>query len=180
MIPASIRTKNPSAMWPGPIATRYGSTGHENLNDGEGNKIAIFPTFEQGGAAQFALWNSAGYKGKTLQDAIEKWSGHNSSAAYARSLAEHIPGLSLNTFITTGFLSSPNGLKFMKLQAEWEAGRPYPMTDAQWIKAQELAFGRVAPLPPPPDVPKPEPTQPAASGFFVALFNFIISLFKRS
>lgn len=181
MTAASIRTKNPSAMWPGPIATKFGSVSHEDLKDGQGNKIAIFPTFEQGGAAQFALWNSAGYKGKTLQDAIDKWSGHNSSNAYARSIAEHIPGLSLNTFITTSFLRSQNGLKFMKLQAQWEAGQPYPMTDEQWVRAQSLALGEPLPA---PDIPTPKPkpaTQPASSGFFVDLIKSLFSaIFNRS
>lgn len=179
----SIRTRNPGAMWPGAIATAFGSKTYENLKDG--NKAAIFPTFEQGAAAQFALWGGAGYIGRTLADAIRKWSGGNSSPQYAAFLQTHIPGLSMDTVITRAFLAGDRGRAFMKAQAQWEAGKPYPMTDDQWRKAQELAFG--APKsPPPPDV---EPTQPApqerVSPFWAALsliFKLIASIFinKRS
>jgi hypothetical protein len=149
----SIRTKNPGAMWPCAIATQFGSTSHEDLRDG--NKAAIFPTFEQGAAAQFALW-AKNYSGMTLQSAIYKWSGHNSSSAYAQSLSLRVPGLLMSTIITRSFLASQQGRKFMAAQAQWEAGKPYPMTDAQWAKAQELAFG-VAKILPPPDI---EPVPP--------------------
>ena len=70
--PVSIRTKNPGAMWPCEIATRFGSTTFEQLNDGQGNKAAIFPTFEQGGAAQFALWAKK-FTGLRLSQAIFMW-----------------------------------------------------------------------------------------------------------
>jgi hypothetical protein len=45
-------------MWPGARATRWGSTTYVTLKDGQGNKIAVFPTFVQGAAAQFDLWAS--------------------------------------------------------------------------------------------------------------------------
>jgi hypothetical protein len=151
----SIRTKNPGAMWPCAIATQFGSTSHEDLRDG--NKAAIFPTFEQGAAAQFALW-AKNYSGMTLQAAIYKWSGHNSSSEYATFLAQKLGSIRLDTVITRSFLASFNGRAFMKAQAQWEAGKPYPMTDAQWAKAQELAFG-VAKIPPPPDI-EPVPPKP--------------------
>lgn len=182
-IPVSIRTKNPGAMWPCAIATHFGSTQCEQLNDAQRNKAAIFPTFEQGGAAQFALWAKK-YSDMRLSAAIYMWSGHNSSPAYAAFLVTHVPGLSMNVVLTREFFTSELGRKFMAAQAQWEAGQPYPMTDAQWIKAQQLAFGTakpVVPIPPPPDIPKPEPVpQPAPSGgFFVSLVNFILSLLKR-
>jgi hypothetical protein len=151
--PVSIRTKNPGAMWPCAIATQFGSVSYENLTDG--NKAAIFPTFEQGAAAQFALW-AKNYSGMTLQAAIYRWSGHNSSSEYATALARDVPGLSMSTTITRSFLAGPLGRQFMKAQAKWEAGRVYPMTDDQWSKAQELAFG-AAKVPPPPDI---EPIPP--------------------
>lgn len=141
--PVAIRTKNPGAMWPGPVATRFGSTQYENLKDG--NKAAIFPTFEQGAAAQFYLWATK-YSGMTLEDAIYKWSGHNSSPQYAAFLAKKVPGLSMKKVITKSFLASADGLKFMKAQAQWETGQPFPMTDAQWKRGQEIAFNKV-PLP---------------------------------
>jgi hypothetical protein len=28
----------------------------------------------------------------------------------------------------------------MKAQAQWEAGKPYPMTDAEWRQAQAMVF----------------------------------------
>lgn len=158
----SIRTKNPGAMWPNAIATQFGSSSHEDLKDG--NKAAIFPTFEQGAAAQFALW-AKNYSGMTLQAAIYKWSGHNSSGAYADFLARHVPGLSMSTVITRSFLASQHGRSFMAAQAQWEAGKPYPMTDDQWAKGQELAFGVAKPAPLPPDV---EPSKPAAPAKHVA------------
>lgn len=165
----SIRTKNPGAMWPNAIATQFGSTSHEDLRDG--NKAAIFPTFEQGAAAQFALW-AKNYSGMTLQAAIYKWSGHNSSSAYANFLAQKLGGLGMETVITRSFLASRDGRAFMAAQAQWEAGKPYPMTDAQWAKGQELAFG-VVKLPPPPDVepvplPKPKASPHVAAGAVVA------------
>lgn len=156
MIPASIRNKNPSAMWPNRLATKFGSTSYEQLKDGQGNKIATFPDDVHGAAAQFALWASQGYLGKTLAEAIKKWSGNNSPDDYARSLAHAIPNLSLDTVITINFLKSENGWKFMKIQAQWEAGRPYPMTDDEWQSAQKLAFGET----PVVVATKPEPKKP--------------------
>lgn len=50
-IPAAIRANNPGAMWPGPSAARFGSTGYEALSDGQGNRIAKFDTPEAGAAA---------------------------------------------------------------------------------------------------------------------------------
>lgn len=170
MIPASIRNKNPSAMWPNPLATKFGSTSYETLHDGQGNKIATFPDYVHGGAAQFALWASKNYIGKSLRDAIKKWSGNNSPDAYAKSLAKAIPGLSMDTVITVDFLKSENGWRFMKVQAQWEAGQPYPMTDDDWKSAQSLAFGeapkKAEPIPTPtpvPEIPKtaPAPAEPA-------------------
>ncbi len=49
MEPAAIRHKNPGAMWPGPIATKWGSKKWVYLSDGtgqggggKGNKIGTF------------------------------------------------------------------------------------------------------------------------------------------
>ncbi|KQW22804.1 hypothetical protein ASC80_05545 [Afipia sp. Root123D2] len=112
MEPASIRYKNPGAQWPGVRVTKWGSTSFVTLNDGQGNKIAVFPTFVQGAAAQFDLWAS-NYTGITLKAAIDKWSGHN----------------------------SPAGWKLLKAQSRWEAGKPIPMSDAEWQLAQTKVFG---------------------------------------
>lgn len=175
--PVSIRTKNPGAMWPCAIATQFGSTSFESLADG--NRAAVFPTCEQGAAAQFALW-AKNYSGMPLQSAIYRWSGHNSSDEYATFIFSKTK-LAKTDVITRSYLSGPNGLVFMKAQAQWEAGRPYPMTDDQWRKAQELAFGISKPVPvPPTPQPTPKPAQPASGGLFAAIVNFILAIFKRN
>jgi hypothetical protein len=137
--PAAIRYKNPGAQWPGPRATKWGSTHYVTLNDGQGNKIAVFPTFVQGAAAQFDLWAS-NYTGMTLKAAIAKWSGHNSPAQYVAFLEKNT-GISINTKVTRALLASPAGWKLLKAQSRWEAGQPIPMTDAEWQLAQAKLFG---------------------------------------
>lgn len=137
--PASIRYKNPGAQWPGARATKWGSTSYVTLNDGQGNRIAVFPTFVQGAAAQFDLWAS-NYTGMTLKAAIDKWSGHNSPASYVAFLEKNT-GISINTKVTKALLASPAGWKLLKAQSRWEAGQPIPMTDAEWQLAQTKVFG---------------------------------------
>lgn len=137
--PASIRYKNPGAMWPGARATKWGSTNYVTLNDGQGNKIAVFPTFVQGAAAQFDLWAS-NYTGVTLKAAIDKWSGHNSPSSYVAFLEQNT-GISINTKVTRELLASPAGWKLLKAQSRWEAGQQIPMTDAEWQLAQAKVFG---------------------------------------
>lgn len=141
MEPASIRYNNPGAMWGGnPISKKFGATENILLHDGlhENNHIAFFPDRVHGAAAQFALWQQD-YRGYTLQHAIYKWSGHNSSPAYLHFLCSQT-GLRPTTLINTSVLSSPSGLKLMKAQAHWEAGQVYPMSDEDWAKAQKMVF----------------------------------------
>lgn len=134
---ASIRFNNPGAMWDGKIATRWGSKHSVILADGQANHIAIFDAPIQGACAQFDLWRS-NYTGMSLKDAVKKWSGGNSSATYLKFLKDAgIPG---NTMVTPAFLSSPAGLVLMKAQAQWEAGKVYPMSDSDWAKAQVMVF----------------------------------------
>jgi hypothetical protein len=136
--PASIRYKNPGAMWGGKHASRWGAVNDVVLNDGRSNHIAVFPDAVHGAAAQFALWKT-GYCNMTLAAAIKKWSGHNSSAAYMAFLGQRV-GVARQTRITPALLASPKGLALMKAQAQWEAGKPYPMTDAEWRQAQAMVF----------------------------------------
>lgn len=140
--PASIRFNNPGAMWGkgNAIATKWGANKTIGLNDGlgQGNNIAVFPDKVHGAAAQFDLWNSH-YNGLTLQAAIERWSGANSWQEYAHTVQTKI-GLTAATRVTTAILSSPQGLALMKAQAQWEAGRIYPLTDDQWKQAQDMVF----------------------------------------
>ena len=138
-IPAAIRYKNPGAMWPGKVATKWGSTDWITLNDGQGNKIAIFPTFVQGAAAQFDLWATKYATGETLKQLIDRWSGHNSPAEYVRFL-EAQTGISINTVVTRALLASPPGWKLLKAQSRWEAGQPIPMSDDDWQQAQKMVF----------------------------------------
>lgn len=137
-IPASIRTNNPGAMWGGKHARKWGAVDDVVLNDGQANHIAVFPDVVSGAAAQFDLWRAA-YCDMTLAAAIRKWSGHNASTVYANFLNWHT-GLSLSHVITPPLLASETGLSLMKAQAQWEAGRVYPMTDEQWREAQARVF----------------------------------------
>lgn len=125
-------------MWPGSRAKKWGSTNFVTLNDGQGNKIAVFPTFVQGAAAQFDLWAS-NYTGMTLKAAIDKWSGHNSPASYVTFLEKNT-GISISTRVTSDLLASPAGWELLKAQSRWEAGKPIPMADAEWQQAQAMVF----------------------------------------
>lgn len=125
-------------MWGGKRADKWGATDDLILRDGQNNHIAVFPTVVQGAAAQFDLWR-ANYTGMTLADAIKKWSGGNSSPAYANFLKTYA-GVDQADIITPAFLASPKGLALIKAQAHWEAGRPFPMTDKEWKTAQAMVF----------------------------------------
>lgn len=140
MTAASIRYKNPGAMWGGKVAQKWGATSTVALNDGlgQGNNIADFPDFISGAAAQFYLWNT-GYVNMTLEAAITKWSGGNSSSSYMQFL-ESKTGLKSSSQITSSVLSGSVGLALMKAQAQWEAGQVYPMNDADWATAQKKVF----------------------------------------
>lgn len=142
--PASIRYNNPGAMWGGTALSRkWGETSNVALADGtgQGNHIAVFPTKVQGAAAQFDLWRSSKYyKNKRLDAALRTWSGGNHWESYVAFLTKRVPGLNASTIINSEFLASPSGILMMKAQAWHEAGKPYPMTDAEWAQAQELVF----------------------------------------
>ena len=74
MEPASIRYKNPGAMWGSALAIKWGAAKQAvTLNDGkgQGNNIAVFPTFVAGICAQLDLWRtSKNYRNKKFSDAI--------------------------------------------------------------------------------------------------------------
>lgn len=156
--PASIRYNNPGAMWGGNALTKkWGETGHVSLNDGlgQGNQIAVFPTKVAGACAQFDLWRtSKNYANRKLADAIKTWSGGNSWQQYCSFITSRVPGLTNDTVISSTFLSSPRGIAFVKAQAWHEAGKPYPMTDAEWNQAQDIVFKGMQ-----PSLMKPAPVQ---------------------
>lgn len=154
-------------MWGGnPISKKWGETGNVALSDGtgQGNHIAVFPTFVHGICAQIDLWRSARYRGKRFADAIDVWSGGNSVKSYIRFVKDRVPGMTEDTIINDVFLSGPSGVKFLKAQAWHEAGRPYPAPDGDWIEAQRRVFSgtKKMKIPPPPDIEPPlsPPTKP--------------------
>lgn len=150
MEPAAIRHKNPGAMWPGAIATKWGSKKWVYLNDGtgqggngKGNKIATFDNWVDGICAQLDLWRtSKNYKNKRFADAIRIWSGGNNVLAYLRYVKARIPGMDENTIMDDAFWKGPLGLKFLQVQAGHEAGKPIPAPAGDWAEAQRRVFAR--------------------------------------
>lgn len=147
MEPASIRYKNPGAMWGNALAIKWGAAKKAvTLNDGkgQGNNIAVFPTFVQGICAQLDLWRtSKNYRNKRFADAIAIWSGHNNVQSYITFCKQRVPGLSEGTIMDDAFWKSPMGIAFLKAQAGHEAGKVYPAQEADWIEAQKKVFSGV-------------------------------------
>jgi hypothetical protein len=130
--PASVRFNNPGAQYPGDIARRWGST--ETRTIGGGHSIAVFPDALSGAAAQFDLLNSR-YTGRTLADAIRSWSGNNSSEQYAAQVSQ-ATGLAPDTVLTREMLADPRiAVPLARAMARQEAGRDYPLSEAQWATA---------------------------------------------
>ena len=193
MEPASIRYKNPGAMWGSPLARKWGARPTAVvLNDGtgQGNNIAVFPTYVTGICAQLDLWRtSPRYKNKRFADAIRVWSGGNHVESYIAFVLKRVPGMTRDTIMNDAFWQSPMGIAFLKAQAWHEAGKKYPAPDGDWITAQRLVFGKpplmdhelppmqTQPIPPPPDVPKPEPIP--QWNWFAEIVKFIAQLFRR-
>lgn len=144
MEPASIRYKNPGAMWGSALAKKWGAEPKAvALNDGkgQGNNIAVFPTFVQGICAQLDLWRtSANYRNRRFADAIAIWSGHNDVESYIRFVLARVPGMTRDTVMDDMFWKSPMGIAFLKAQAGHEAGKTYPAPDSDWIEAQRRVF----------------------------------------
>jgi hypothetical protein len=148
MEPASIRYKNPGAMWGGnAISKKWGEQGNVKLNDGMGqnNHIAVFPTYVQGICAQIDLWRSPRYHNKRFADAIKVWSGGNWVQSYIDFVKKRVPGMTEDTIMSDAMLNSPIGIAFLKAQAWHEAGKPYPAPDADWIEAQKRVFSGAKP-----------------------------------
>jgi hypothetical protein len=180
MEPASIRTKNPGAMWGrvghkpttffatpagphgvetnAPIPLKWGSSKTIYLSDGLGqnNNIAIFDTWVQGICAQLDLWRtSANYKNKRFADAIHTWAGGNNTASYIAYVKARVPGMNENTIMNDAFWRGPMAIPFLKAQAGHEAGKTYPAPDADWIAAQRIIFGTGHMPVPAPGMPTP-------------------------
>ncbi len=158
MEPASIRYKNPGAMWGrtgkrstsgpvdktnAPIPLRWGSTETVYLNDGlgQGNNIAVFNTWEDGICAQLDLWRTSPlYKNKRFREAIAVWSGGNNVGSYVAYVLSRVPGMTPDTVMDDEFWKGPLGIGFLKAQAGHEAGKPYPAPDDAWTAAQKRVF----------------------------------------
>ncbi len=146
--PASIRYKNPGAMWGSSHALKWGAlNGGKGVSladgTGQGNTIAVFPTFAAGIAAQVALWRTKRYANKAFKVAIVPWSGGNNVASYIALVGRHVPGFSGNTIINDAFLNGPHGIPFLKAQAYHEAGKPYPASEADWVEGRRRVFSQV-------------------------------------
>lgn len=133
-IPASIRTNNPGAMWPGSSSRKFGAVASDVI--GGGNKIAIFPSFEQGAAAHMDLLASK-YSGMPLNAAIRRWSGGNYSAEYAQEVSR-ATGIPLNARLTPDLLNSPAIVPLAKAMAQHEAGRGGTAAPEQWQTAYKM------------------------------------------
>jgi hypothetical protein len=183
--PASIRYKNPGAMWGSPLAIKWGAEKVAvNLNDGtgQGNNIAVFPTYVQGICAQLDLWRtSKHYRNKPFKDAIRVWSGNNHVEEYIAFVLKRVPGMTRNTVMDDAFWRSPMGIAFLKAQAWHEAGKRYPAPDSDWIEAQRLVFGLAAPpvsLPPAPPIPPPPTPNPAPAPAKLSWWRSILERLK--
>ncbi len=146
MEPASIRTKNPGAMWGSALAKKWGSTETITLHDGlgQGNNIAVFPTWVAGICAQMDLWRtSPNYRNKRFADAIAIWSGHNNVPSYIAYVKKRVPGMTENTVMDDTFWRGPMAVPFLKAQAGHEAGKTYPAPDGDWFQAQRIVLGGV-------------------------------------
>ncbi|MBY0560013.1 phage tail tape measure protein [Hyphomicrobium sp.] len=137
-IPATIRTNNPSGMWPADWQKgKYTDLPGQALRDGQGNKIAQFPTPQAGAAAQFDLLNQPKYANKSLDSAIYGWSGGNNSSSYSRTLANKM-GVTGDTRLGDITKNPDSAIMLAKEQARWETGRQYPMSDDQWRQGYQL------------------------------------------
>lgn len=164
MEPASIRYKNPGAMWGrtgprpsadkmcatnAPIPKKWGSKVTYYLSDGmgQGNNIAAFDTWVDGICAQLDLWRtSKNYRNKKFEDAIAVWSGHNHVESYIQYVLARVPGMTRTTVMDDEFWRGPMGLAFLKAQAGHEAGKTYPAPTGDWVEAQRRVFSGVKPI----------------------------------
>ncbi len=136
-LPASIRNKNPGAMYPGPSSRKFGAL-RTNIIGG-GHQIAEFPDHISGAAAQFDLLERR-YTGITVRQAITKWSGGNHVESYLAVLKDHAD-IDPDIVMSKGFFQIPeNAIPFARAMAYHEAGQDYPLSDLDWLHAHELAF----------------------------------------
>lgn len=161
-VPASIRNRNPGAQEPGPSSRKFGSTSYETLRwtykgKPQTNKCATFPSHQHGAAAMFDLLHRR-YTGMTVEKAITRWCGSYYAAGYVKALSS--AGVTGDDKLTKEMVENPEfAIPLCKAMAVVEAGKVYPMDDAEWLEAHQMAFGgAVAPeFSPDNDVPSPGP-----------------------
>jgi hypothetical protein len=138
--PASIRHNNAGAMWyrANSWQSKFGATFGQKLNDGlgQGNQIASFPTPVHGAAALLYQLNRPSYAGKTVREAISKWSGGNSVGSYLSILRG--AGFNADQNVSDIMASPDSAVAFAKAMARHEAGSEYPMNDDQWQQAYQM------------------------------------------
>lgn len=205
MEPASIRCKNPGAMWGrvgqkpkaffktpvgplgcetnAPIPVKWGSKVTIYLSDGMGqnNNIAIFDTWVDGICAQLDLWRtSPRYRNKPFSEAIAVWSGGNYVESYIDYVLKRVPGMTRGTVMNDAFWRSPMGIGFLKAQAGHEAGKTYPAPAADWIEAQKRVFaGAGKPADAPKSAPPAKPAATPAASLWASVASIISAIFKR-
>lgn len=164
MTPASIRNANPGAQYPGPSAKRFGGTSYETLRSKDGiHKIATFPTATHGAAALFDLLDRR-YAGMTIEKAITKWCGGYYSTTYLKVLEERAGIKRTDLLSRERIRDCAWAVPFAKAMAWQEAGRDFPLEDAEWEAAHAMAFGdaKAPAWDPDNDVPTPKPETRAA------------------
>lgn len=152
MEPASIRYKNPGAMWGSALAIKWGASPKAVvLNDGkgQGNNIAVFPTYVQGICAQLDLWRtSKNYKNKRFSDAIAIWSGGNNVESYIQFVLARVPGMTRNTVMDDAFWrSSMPASTLLKRKPPWppHSRNDWPAWKPSW-KLFRMALWRSNPF----------------------------------
>jgi hypothetical protein len=131
---------NPGALGLSDLGRRFGATASGKFD--AGHPFAAFPTKEAGAAAQFALWESRkNYLNHTLKDAIGTWTGVGDSGEDTY-ISKHA-GIPLNQVITDDFLKSPQGIKLMQAQAQYEGQNV--LTQEQWQAGQDWAYNGIRP-----------------------------------
>jgi hypothetical protein len=132
---------NPGALGLSDLGRRYGATDSGKVDTG--HPFAQFPTKEAGAAAQFSLWqNKDHYLNHSLKDAITSWigPGEHGEAEYISSKT----GIPLDQVITDDLLRSPQGIRLMQAQAEYEGQNV--LTQEQWKRAQDWAYKGINPF----------------------------------
>ena len=154
--PASIRHKNPGAMYPGRASRAFG--GHKHSIIGGGHKIATFPTHVDGAAALFYLLSTSKYyRGKTLAEAIATWSGGNHVNAYLNTI-ESRAGIPRTVFLDDDFLGDTRRMVLLaKAMAYHEAGKVYPLSDDGWVEGFSKSLSKINGEP--VEIGKPESPQ---------------------